>query len=51
MTNTPSDSIWIVTDAAPQIAVTDGVKGISGNTRTWREETTKSVGDAVKVKK
>ncbi|MBD2361120.1 hypothetical protein H6G36_07990 [Anabaena minutissima FACHB-250] len=53
MTDTSSDSIWIVTDEAPQIAVTDGVKGISGNTRSWREETTtettKSVGNAVKV--
>ncbi|MCF4968958.1 Pepco domain-containing protein [Nostoc sp. CMAA1605] len=52
MTDTSSDSIWIVTDEAPQITVTEGTKGITGNTRSWREETTettKSVGDAVKV--
>lgn len=52
MTDTSSDSIWIVTDEAPQITVTEGTKGITGNTRSWREETTetiKSAGDAVKV--
>jgi len=52
MTDTSSDSIWIVTDDAPQIAIPDGAKGGS-NTRSWKEETikepTSSKGDAVKV--
>ncbi|MCL6754669.1 hypothetical protein KBT16_28285 [Nostoc sp. CCCryo 231-06] len=50
-----NDSIWIVTDEVPQISIPDGVKGGSGNTRGWGDETTrdstgsKGVGDAVKV--
>ncbi|MEH2375814.1 Pepco domain-containing protein [Nostoc sp.] len=50
-----NDGIWIVTDEVPQISIPDGVKGGSGNTRSWGDETirentgSKGVGDAVKV--
>jgi hypothetical protein len=53
MPDTPSDSIWIVTDDTPQISLPDGAKGGIGNTRGWSEETVQepigSKGDAVKV--
>ncbi|MBL1200806.1 MAG: hypothetical protein FWK04_17375 [Nostoc sp. GBBB01] len=55
MLETPPDGIWIVTDETPQIAIPDGVKGGSTNTRSWGEETirestgSKGIGDAVKV--
>jgi hypothetical protein len=51
MTDTTSDSIWIVTGEAPQISIPDGAKSGTNNTRSWKEETSnsKSVGDAVKV--
>ncbi|MBD0302015.1 MAG: hypothetical protein ICV85_07470 [Tolypothrix sp. T3-bin4] len=56
MSETPQDDgIWIVTDETPQIAIPDGAKGGSGNTRGWGDETirestgSKGVGDAVKV--
>ncbi|MEH2461312.1 Pepco domain-containing protein [Nostoc sp.] len=56
MSETPQDDgIWIVTDETPQISIPDGVKGVSGNTRSWGDETirentgSKGVGDAVKV--
>ncbi|MCC5639700.1 hypothetical protein LC593_28520 [Nostoc sp. CHAB 5844] len=53
MTDTPPDSLWIVTDDTPQISIPDGAKIVTGNTRSWREETdnepTDSKSDAVKV--
>lgn len=55
MSDTPSDSIWIVTDDAPQISIPDGAKSAINNPRGWREEIdrettpSKGVGDAVKV--
>lgn len=56
MPDTPADSIWIVTDEAPEISLPDGAKGVTNNKRDgWGEEVpkettpTKSVGDAVKV--
>ncbi|HEY9802456.1 MAG TPA: hypothetical protein V6D25_18995 [Leptolyngbyaceae cyanobacterium] len=56
MPETPADSIWIVTDEAPQISLPDGAKGGTNNKRGgWGEEVpkettpSKSVGDAVKV--
>lgn len=54
MLDTPSDTIWIVTDDTPQISIPDGVKGGTTNTRSWREpESTRDnnqvVGDAVPV--
>jgi hypothetical protein len=55
MPETPVDSIWIITDEAPQISLPDGAKGIFKNKPGWGDEVTtettptKSVGDAVKV--
>ncbi|QLE58404.1 hypothetical protein [Nostoc sp. TCL26-01] len=55
MPDTPPDSIWIVTDEAPQISLPDGAKSAINNKRGWEEEAdrevipSKSVGDAVKV--
>ena len=53
MSETPSDSIWIVTDDTPQIAVPDGARGGGGIGGDWGEETEptgkKGVGDAVRV--
>ncbi|WP_414564984.1 MULTISPECIES: hypothetical protein [unclassified Anabaena] len=53
MLDTPSDTIWIVTDDTPQISIPDGVKGGTTNTRSWEPEPTrdnsKVVGDAVPV--
>jgi hypothetical protein len=52
MLDTPSDTIWIVTDDTPQISIPDGVKG-GTTTRSWEPEPTrdnsKGVGDAVPV--
>lgn len=52
MLDTPSDTIWIVTDE-PHIATPDGVKGGTTNTRSWppepKRDTSKGVGDAVPV--
>lgn len=54
MPDTTPDSIWIVTDEAPQISIPDGTKGAINNTRSWGEEVretipSKTTGDAVKV--
>jgi len=55
MSETPSDTIWIVTDETPQISIPEGAKGGIGIGRDWRDETlressgTKGVGDAVQV--
>ncbi|MEH2252781.1 Pepco domain-containing protein [Nostoc sp.] len=55
MSETPPDSIWIVTDETAQISIPDGARGGSTNTRSWGDETiresigSKGVGDAVKV--
>ena len=55
MSETPSDSIWIVTDETPQISIPDGAKSGISNARGWGEEAvrettgSKGVGDAVKV--
>ncbi|WP_414543855.1 hypothetical protein [Nostoc sp. CCY0012] len=53
MLDTPSDTIWIVTDDTPQISIPDGVKGGTTNTRDWKPEPTrdnsKGIGDAVPV--
>ncbi|MBE9201996.1 MULTISPECIES: hypothetical protein [unclassified Nodularia (in: cyanobacteria)] len=53
MLDTPSDSIWIVTDDTPQISTSNGVKSGTTTTRSWSEEppkdTRKRVGDAVQV--
>ncbi|MDB9341691.1 MULTISPECIES: hypothetical protein [Cyanophyceae] len=52
MSETPSDSIWIVTDDTPQISTPNGTKGGTTNTRSWGEQppedTSKGVG-AVEV--
>jgi hypothetical protein len=52
MSDTSTDSIWIVTDDTPQISIPEGTKGGS-NTRSWKEEVVKeppsTKGDAVKV--
>jgi hypothetical protein len=49
MPETPSDEIWIVTDA-PQISIPDGTRGGIGRGNDWGEETgSKGVGDAVRV--
>ncbi len=49
MPETPSDAIWIVTDA-PQITIPDGTRGGIGRGNDWGEETgSKGVGDAVQV--
>ncbi|MBD2452062.1 hypothetical protein H6G76_34110 [Nostoc sp. FACHB-152] len=52
MSDTSTDSIWIVTDDTPQISIPEGTKG-GNNTRSWREEVVKeptsTKGDAVKV--
>ncbi|MBH8552080.1 hypothetical protein I8751_06780 [Nostocaceae cyanobacterium CENA357] len=54
MSETPSDSIWIVTDEMPQISIPEGVKGGTTTRGSWGDEPTrdtnhKVVGDAVKV--
>ncbi|MBW4684133.1 MAG: hypothetical protein KME40_03350 [Komarekiella atlantica HA4396-MV6] len=55
MSETPSDTIWIVTDETPQISIPEGAKGGISIGRDWRDETvreptgSKGVGDAVKV--
>ncbi|OUL23560.1 hypothetical protein [Nostoc sp. 106C] len=54
MPETPSDSIWIVTDDTPQISIPDGTKGGITRGGDWREETrettsSKGAGDAVRV--
>lgn len=54
MPETPSDSIWIVTDDTPQISIPDGTKGGITRGGDWGEETreitrSKGDGDAVKV--
>ncbi|GAX45690.1 hypothetical protein NIES4075_67110 [Tolypothrix sp. NIES-4075] len=53
MSETPSDTIWIVTDDTPQITVPDGTRSGTGRGGDWGEETEttgrKGVGDAVKV--
>ncbi|WP_225226029.1 Pepco domain-containing protein [Komarekiella delphini-convector] len=55
MSETPSDTIWIVTDETPQISIPEGAKGEISIGRDWRDETlreptgSKGVGDAVKV--
>jgi hypothetical protein len=52
MSDTPSDSILIVTDDAPQISLPDGAKGGMSNTRGWGDEVkepTGTKGDAVPV--
>ncbi|MDZ8050400.1 MAG: hypothetical protein RMX68_009775 [Aulosira sp. ZfuVER01] len=54
MPETPSDSIWIVTDETPKISIPDGTKGGITRSGDWAEETkeitrSKSDGDAVKV--
>ncbi|MBE9052967.1 hypothetical protein IQ243_21585 [Nostocales cyanobacterium LEGE 11386] len=53
MLDTPSDTIWIVTDDTPQLSIPDGVKSGATTTRSWGEEPTreisKGVGDAVPV--
>ncbi|MBD2336671.1 hypothetical protein H6G64_06655 [Calothrix sp. FACHB-156] len=54
MSETPSDSIWIVTDDTPQISIPDGTKGVTFRGGDWGDETrettgTKAPGDAVKV--
>ncbi|MBW4668014.1 MAG: hypothetical protein KME60_11450 [Cyanomargarita calcarea GSE-NOS-MK-12-04C] len=49
MPETPSDAIWIVTDA-PQITIPDGTRGGIGRGSDWGDETgSKGVGDAVQV--
>ncbi|AFY36036.1 hypothetical protein [Calothrix sp. PCC 7507] len=54
MPDTPSDSIWIVTDDTHQISIPDGTRGGISRGGDWGDETrestgSKSVGDAVKV--
>jgi hypothetical protein len=54
MSETPSDTIWIVTDNTPQISIPDGAKSTTATTENWRDQlkentTTKSIDSAVKV--
>jgi hypothetical protein len=52
MPETPTDSIWIVTDDTPQISIPEGVRGVIPRGGDWGEETretTKGTADAVKV--
>lgn len=54
MPETPSDSIWIVTDDTPQISIPEGVRGGISRGGDWGEETrettgTKGTTDAVKI--
>jgi hypothetical protein len=35
MAETPSDSIWIVTDDTPKIEITDGTKGVTVRGGDW----------------
>jgi hypothetical protein len=54
MPETPSDSIWIVTDDTPQISIPEGVRGVISRGSDWGDETrettgSKSATDAVKI--
>jgi hypothetical protein len=52
MSETPSDSIWIVTDDTPQIKIPEGTRGGIPRGGDWGDETretTKGTTDAVKV--
>ena len=51
MSDTPSESLWIVTDDAAPITIPDGVKSGFSNTRSWGDEVqpTGTKGDAVQV--
>lgn len=54
MPETPSDSIWIVTEDTPQISIPEGTRGGISRGGNWGDETrettgTKAPGDAVKV--
>ncbi|MBF2007964.1 MAG: hypothetical protein IGS49_21595 [Chlorogloeopsis fritschii C42_A2020_084] len=54
MSETPSDTIWIVTDDTPQISIPDGTRGGITRGEDWRDEIrdatgSKGIGDAVKV--
>ncbi|MBE9007842.1 hypothetical protein IQ259_22960 [Fortiea sp. LEGE XX443] len=52
MSDTPPDSLWIVTDDATQITLPDGAKSGMSNTRSWGDEVkepTGTKGDAVQV--
>ncbi len=54
MPETPSDSIWIVTDDTPQISIPEGIRGGISRGSDWGDETRESTGskgttDAVKI--